>query len=56
MRELVDLVNWIGSDGQLRTDEQIIAEMVPMLGFSRRGARFDAALKRAIAQASHDGP
>lgn len=50
-RELVELVRWLGSDGQLRTDDQIITELVPMLGFSRRGARIDAALKRAIAQA-----
>jgi len=50
-RELVQLVKWVGSDGQLRTDDQIIEELVPILGFSRRGARIEATIKRAIEQA-----
>jgi hypothetical protein len=48
MGELAELVKWIGSDGRLRTDDQIIAELVPMLGFARRGARIEAVLKRVI--------
>jgi very-short-patch-repair endonuclease len=51
LSDLIGLVRWIGSDGQLRTDDQIITELVPMLGFSRRGARIDSVLKRAIAAA-----
>lgn len=47
-RELVQLVAWINSDGQLRTDEEILPEMVAALGFSRRGARIDAAIRAAI--------
>jgi hypothetical protein len=34
----------------LRTDDQIIDEMVAKLGFSRRGARIERALQAAIAR------
>ena len=47
--ELIQLLKWIASDGQLRTDDEIMDEMTATLGFSRRGARIEAALKRAIA-------
>ena len=46
--ELVLLVQWISSDGQLRTDEQIISEMVSTLGFNRRGVRIDASIRNAV--------
>jgi very-short-patch-repair endonuclease len=46
--ELVQLLRWIASDGQLRTDDQIIDEMVSALGFSRRGARIEKAVQSAI--------
>jgi len=46
--ELVQLIQWITSDGKLRTDDEIVAEMVSALSFSRRGARIEAAIKRAI--------
>jgi very-short-patch-repair endonuclease len=46
--ELVLLLRWIASDGQLRTDDQIIDEMVLALGFSRRGARIEKAVQSAI--------
>jgi hypothetical protein len=46
--ELIQLLKWIASDGQLRTDDEIIDEMTATLGFSRRGARIEAALRRAI--------
>jgi very-short-patch-repair endonuclease len=48
--ELIQLVKWITSDGQLRTDDQIIDEIVPILGFSRRGVRIEDAVRNAIAQ------
>jgi very-short-patch-repair endonuclease len=48
MDELVRLIGWINSDGQLRTDDQIVSEMVDALGFSRRGVRIEAAIRRAI--------
>lgn len=48
--ELLRLVQWIASDGLLRTDEQLIDEMVEALGFERRGARIVARLAEAIAR------
>ncbi|HKV93642.1 MAG TPA: AAA domain-containing protein [Candidatus Angelobacter sp.] len=48
VRELAELINWINSDGQLRTDEEIITEMVSVLGFARRGTRIELALRNAI--------
>jgi very-short-patch-repair endonuclease len=46
--ELVQLLRWIASDGQLRTDDQILDEMVAVLGFSRRGVRIERAIQSAI--------
>lgn len=48
---LVELVKWIESDGLLRTDEEVVSEMVPLLGFRRKGPRIVAALERAIKSA-----
>ena len=45
--ELVALIRWILSDGCLRTDEEILKEMVSVLGFKRRGARIDRAVQAA---------
>jgi very-short-patch-repair endonuclease len=47
--ELAQLLQWISSDGQLRTDDQIMDEMVVALGFSRRGARIERAIQSAVA-------
>jgi len=46
--ELLQLLRWIASDGQLRTDDQMIDEMVIALGFSRRGSRIESAIQHAI--------
>jgi hypothetical protein len=54
--ELVQLIRWVSSDGQLRTDDEIIDEMVSVLGFARRGARIEAAIKRAIQDCALEGP
>jgi len=48
--ELMQLLSWIASDGWLRTDDQIIDEMIPTLGFSRRGVRIENAVRSAIAR------
>jgi very-short-patch-repair endonuclease len=48
VRELAELIVWITSDGRLRTDEEIITEMVSVLGFARRGARIESAIRSAI--------
>ena len=47
--ELIQLIKWIASDGLLRTNDQIIDEIVPVLGFSRRGVRIENAIRNAIA-------
>jgi len=52
--ELAQLLRWIASDGQLRTDDQIISEMVGALGFSRRGARIERAIQTAIEYWQHE--
>jgi very-short-patch-repair endonuclease len=46
--ELVELVRWVCSDGQLRTDDEIISDMVSAMSFSRRGARIEARIRMAI--------
>lgn len=48
LRELVQLVNWVESDGRVRTDGEIIDILIDELGFQRRGARIEAALRSAI--------
>lgn len=47
-RELVALVRWIGSDGLLRTEDDILREAMDALGFRRRGKRIDEAITAAI--------
>jgi hypothetical protein len=51
--ELTQLLHWIASDGQLRTDDQIIDEVVAVLGFNRRGARIARVVQSAIASWRH---
>ncbi|MEB3337997.1 MAG: hypothetical protein VKJ46_11070, partial [Leptolyngbyaceae bacterium] len=46
--ELVSLIRWILSDGCLRTDDEIVNEMVRELGFKRRGTRIEARVLEAI--------
>ena len=46
--ELAELIKWISSDGKLRTDDEIVSEMVSVLGFARRGTRIDSAIRSAI--------
>jgi len=48
--ELLSLVEWIESDGRLRTNQELADEMVKALGFKRRGARIDEAIRKAISQ------
>ena len=48
--ELIQLLRWIASDGQLRTDDQIIDEVIPTLGLSRRGVRIESAIRSAISR------
>jgi len=46
--ELVRMVRWVGSDGLLRTDEQLVEEVMDELNFARRGARILARIQEAI--------
>ncbi len=55
--ELMAMIDWIESDGRLRTDEEIIEELLPELGFHRRGARIEGALKSVLEKhRSRTGP
>ena len=49
--ELVSLVRWIESDTLLRTDEDVMREMIDELGFRRSGSRIRAAIDSAIRDA-----
>jgi very-short-patch-repair endonuclease len=51
MSELASLARWIESDTLLRTEDQLLAEMMRTLGFMRRGSKITAALTEAIARA-----
>ena len=46
--ELIGYVEWIMSDELLRTDDEILAEMIELLGFERRGARIVERITSAI--------
>ena len=53
--QLVALARWIESDTLLRTEEDLLAEMMVELGFRRRGKLIEDALTRAIAHARGSG-
>jgi very-short-patch-repair endonuclease len=46
--ELAAIVGWIKSDTLLRTDDELLEEVMYELGFRRRGARIVAAIEAAI--------
>lgn len=46
--QLQQLAAWVESDGLLRTEEEVLNEMVAELGYARRGSRIVAALTSAI--------
>lgn len=48
LEELVLLVRWIQSDGLLRTDDEIVEELLDELKFSRRGPQILKAFEKAI--------
>jgi very-short-patch-repair endonuclease len=54
--ELVKMMRWIMSDGQLRTTEELVALGTAELGFKRRGALIVSALERAIATVKQSEP
>ncbi len=55
MHELVAVIRWIESDTLLRTEDDLLAETMRVLGFKRRGPNITAAIHRAITRARHRG-
>jgi very-short-patch-repair endonuclease len=53
-RQLQDMVRWVQSDGKLRTDEEILSEVVHELGFLRRGTRIVETVNAAIQSVRRD--
>ncbi len=49
--ELVDIVRWIQSDGLLRTDEEIVRDVLPRIGYQRKGPRIEKLILEAIRKA-----
>jgi very-short-patch-repair endonuclease len=49
--ELVRLVRWVESDGILRTEDELLREVMDELGFQRRGSRVVSRIAEAIRQA-----
>lgn len=47
-RELVEMVRWISSDTLLRTDEELLTEVMRELGFLRRGTKILAKIGTAV--------
>ena len=47
-QQLARVVEWIKSDGRLRTEDELLAEAMRELGFKRRGTKIVAALQAAI--------
>jgi restriction endonuclease-like protein/AAA domain-containing protein len=50
-QELVRLIGWIESDTLLRTEEELLDEVMNELGFQRRGSRIREAVAAAVASA-----
>ncbi|MDX6352299.1 MAG: hypothetical protein QOF84_7089, partial [Streptomyces sp.] len=49
--ELTALVRWIDSDGEKRTDDELLRAAMKELGFSRIGPRIKEALGAAVGEA-----
>jgi hypothetical protein len=49
--QLAAMVSWIESDTLLRTEGQLVEEVMDELGFQRRGRRIEAAILAAVRQA-----
>lgn len=53
-RELIEIGNWIASDGLLRTDEEMIREIFSNLNFARLGSRIRSRLSRVVRSIAKD--
>ena len=47
-RQIREIIDWVNSDGILRTQDETIQEVSRALGFQRRGSRIDAAISNAL--------
>lgn len=47
-RQLLETVQWVASDGLLRTDNELLYETTQTLGFKRRGSRITERINHAI--------
>lgn len=47
-RQLLETVQWVASDGLLRTDNELLNETMQTLGFRRRGSRITERINQAI--------
>ena len=54
--ELLKLAQWIRSDDILRTEDELLQEMMRELGFQRRGKNVVAWLTAAITQSAPNAP
>jgi very-short-patch-repair endonuclease len=50
-KQLVQLAQWIETDGMLRTEDELLEEMMAELGYRRRGSKIVSALTAAIEKA-----
>ncbi len=48
--EIQRVIEWICSDGILRSDDEILTEAVPALGFQRRGRLVDERVRESVAR------
>ena len=53
--QLVRLIRWIKSDDRLRTEGELLAEVMAELGFRRRGPNIVASITSAIKRAQRNG-
>src|SRR5689334_16943001 len=49
-RELYDYLDWVQSEGLLRTDDELMDELFRALPFARRGSRIQKRLQRTVAR------
>ncbi len=47
-QQLRDIVAWVASDGLLRTDRELLDEVVTIMGYKRRGSKIVERVERAI--------
>jgi DNA polymerase III epsilon subunit-like protein/very-short-patch-repair endonuclease len=54
--QIAQIVRWVESDTLLRTHDQLLAEVIRVLGFQKRGKKIVAAIEAAISQVRNGRP